>query len=85
MHLLEDLQIQKEADVQDVLVCPISLPLQLQLLIYVLETAAEVGGEGECWGGRNNGGKKDLCQQMKEPKFSCVSGEIELCRAYAGQ
>ena len=42
MHLLEDLQIQKEADVQDVLVCPISLPLQLQRLIYVLETAAEV-------------------------------------------
>lgn len=29
------------------------------------------------------GGKKDLCQQMKEPNFSCVSVEIELCRAYA--
>ena len=56
MHLLEDLQIQKEADVQDASVCPISLPLQLQFLIYVLETAAEVGGEGECWGGSNNGG-----------------------------
>ena len=58
MHLLEDLQIQKEADVQDASVCPTSLPLQLQFLIYVLEIAAEVGGEGECWGGRNNWGKK---------------------------
>ena len=28
-------------------------------------------------------GEKDLCQQMKEPNFSCVSGEIELGRAYA--
>ena len=48
MWILEDLHIQKEADVQDVSVCPISLPLQLQFLIYVLETAAEVGGDGEC-------------------------------------
>lgn len=55
---LEDLQIQKEADVQDALVCPISLPLQLQLLIYVLETAAEVGGEGEVREEGITGGKK---------------------------
>ena len=48
MRILEDLHIQKEADVQDASVCPISLPLQLQFLIYMLETAAEVGGDGEC-------------------------------------
>ena len=40
----------------------------------VMESAREEGIMGE---------KKDLCQQMKEPNFSCVSGEIELCRAYA--
>lgn len=49
---------------------------------YVLATGAEVGGEGGHWGGWNNGKKekqkeKDLCQQMKEPSFSCVSGEIK--------
>lgn len=42
----------------------------------------EVGGGEGHWGGRNNEKKKkkkekDLCQQMKEPSFSCVSGEIK--------
>lgn len=55
-----DMQTQKEADFQDESVCLVSLPLQLQLFIYVLVTGAEVGGEGGHWGGKNNR-KKKIC------------------------
>lgn len=42
----------------------------------------EVGGEEGHWGAGNDEKEekkkeKDLCQQMQEPRFSCVSGEIK--------